>query len=142
MKCLKASVLPEKSWRNNNNQVIVSFLFYNGFRKVVLFIFIVCSCQRYNYLRKRVEMCSNNNQTQSQPHKQKLCMLNKRKVQQNNCKMFFVESLFPRAVGLEYTHRDSMKIGLPYFGPKDEFEEPIGGWHNMLSRYMMVYGLT
>ena len=24
MKCLKASVLPEKLWRNNNNQVIVS----------------------------------------------------------------------------------------------------------------------
>ena len=56
--------------------------------------------------------------------------------------MFFVESLFPRAVGLEYTHRDSMKIGLLYFGPKDEFEEPIGGWHNMLNRCMMVYGLT
>ena len=71
MKCLKASVLPEKLWRNNNNQVIVNFLFLqvnmqsNGLRKVILFIFIVCSCQRYNYLRKGVEMCSNNHQTQS-----------------------------------------------------------------------------
>ena len=35
-----------------------------------------------------------------------------------------------------------MKIGLLYFEPNDEFEEPIGGWHNMLNQYMMVYGLT
>ena len=56
--------------------------------------------------------------------------------------MFFVESLFPRAVGLEYTHRDSMKIGLLYFGPNDEFGESIGERQNMLNRYMMVYGLT
>ena len=56
--------------------------------------------------------------------------------------MFFAESLFPGAVGLEYTHGDSMKIGLLYFGPNDEFEEPIGGWHNMLNQYMVVYGLA
>ena len=56
--------------------------------------------------------------------------------------MFFAQSLFPGAVGLEYTHGDSMKMGLLYFGPNDEFEESIGGWHNMLNQYMMVYGLT
>ena len=45
MKCLEASVLAETSWHNNNNQVIVNFLFLqvnlhsNEFRKVVLFIF-------------------------------------------------------------------------------------------------------
>ena len=42
--------------------------------------------------------------------------------------MFFAESLFPGAVGLEYTHGDFMKIELLYFGPNDEFEEPTGRW--------------
>ena len=47
--------------------------------------------------------------------------------------MLFAGNLLPEAVGLEYTHGDFMKIGLLYFGPNDEFEEPIGGWHNMLN---------
>ena len=55
--------------------------------------------------------------------------------------MFFADSLCPGALGLEYTHRDTMKIELLYFGRNDEFEEPIG-WRKMLNQYMVVYGLT